>query len=153
MIKFVVGIFEKEMMLHAILVAEQSLVLDSMVNGGMKEARDKVVVWKDVDEQTFALFAEFVYTGEYTLPRAAEGVEYQYPPPPPPIESSKVESEHGFTEKSRRKILTSNVTSTGSAAVAVAAEAYKISGSRLPISVTSKPSSSFPNSHDSWWTP
>lgn len=89
-------------MLHAVLVAEQSLALDSMVNGPMKEAQDKVVIWKDVDEQIFALFAEFVYTGEYTLP--AGGVEDQSPLP---IESSTVELEHGYgyAKKSKKKIL------------------------------------------------
>lgn len=100
MIKYVVRIFGKEMMLHAILVGEQSLPLDSMVNGPMKEAQDKVVIWKDVDEQTFALFVEFVYRGEFTL--FAGGVEDQNPVP---IESSTVEYEQGFTKKSRRKIL------------------------------------------------
>lgn len=68
MIKFAVGNNEKEIMIHTVLVAEQSLVLNSLVNGLMKEAQDKLVIWKDVDEQTFALFAEFVYTGGYTLP-------------------------------------------------------------------------------------
>lgn len=66
MTKFAVGIFGKQMLLHTVLVAEQSLALDSMVNGPMKGAQNKVVNWNDVDEQTFALFAEFVYTGEYT---------------------------------------------------------------------------------------
>lgn len=66
MIKFVVGHNAKEMMIHTVLVAEQSLALNSLVNGLMKGAQEGVI-WKDVDEQTFALFAEFVYTGEYTL--------------------------------------------------------------------------------------
>lgn len=107
MIKFVVGIFGNEMILHTVLVAEQSSALDSMVNGPMKEAQDKVVIWKDVDEQTFALFAEFVYTGEYTLPDGIEdqvhrssGLESLLP-----IESTTDEFKHGFIKKGRRKIL------------------------------------------------
>lgn len=104
MIKFVVGIFGKEMMLHTVLVAEQSLALDSMVNGPMKEAQEKVVIWKDVDEQTFALFAEFVYTGEYTLPDG--GVEDQSPPLPNIESTTADEFEDDFTKlKRRRKIL------------------------------------------------
>lgn len=67
-IKFVVGKQEKEMMMHTILVAEQSRALKSLVNGPMKEAQNNTVIWKDINEQTFALFAEFVYTGRYTLP-------------------------------------------------------------------------------------
>lgn len=55
------------MMIHTVLVAEQSLALNSLINGPMKEAQEKEVIWKDVNEQTFALFAEFVYTGGYTL--------------------------------------------------------------------------------------
>lgn len=50
------------MTIHTVLVAEQSLALDSMVNGSMKEAQDKVVIWKEVDIQTFALFSEFAHT-------------------------------------------------------------------------------------------
>lgn len=68
MIKFVVGKEEKEMMMHTVLVAEQSRALRSLVNGPMKEAQNNTVIWKDINEQTFALFAEFVYTGRYTLP-------------------------------------------------------------------------------------
>ncbi len=108
MIKFVVGIFGREMILHTVLVAEQSLALDSMVNGPMKEAQDKVVIWKDVDEQIFALFAEFVYTGEYTLP---EGIEDQAQgwsdleyPPRPLIEGTTDESERTTDESERRFI-------------------------------------------------
>lgn len=67
-IKFVVGKEEKEMMMHTVLVAEQSRALRSLVNGPMKEAQNNTVIWKDINEQTFALFAEFVYTGRYTLP-------------------------------------------------------------------------------------
>ena len=96
------------MILHTVLVAEQSLALNSMVNGPMKEAQDKVVIWKDVDEQIFALFAEFVYTGEYTLP---EGIEDQAQgssdleyPPPPLIESTTDESEHSFIKRRRRVV-------------------------------------------------
>ena len=71
-IKFVVGKEEKEMMMHTVLVAEQSRALRSLVNGPMKEAQNNTVIWKDVNEQTFALFAEFVYTGGYTLPTIGE---------------------------------------------------------------------------------
>ena len=42
-IKFVVGKEEKEMMMHTVLVAEQSRALRSLVNGPMKEAQNNTV--------------------------------------------------------------------------------------------------------------
>jgi len=34
----------------------------------MEEAQTKTAIWEDVDEETFGLFAQFVYTGDYTPP-------------------------------------------------------------------------------------
>lgn len=72
-IEFVVGDNAKQMMIYTLLVAEQSSALNSLVNGLMTEAQDKVFIWKDLDEQTFALFVGFFYPGGYTL----RVVEYQ----------------------------------------------------------------------------
>lgn len=53
--------------MHTVLVAELSRTLKSLVNGPMKEPQNRVVNWKDVDERTFGLFAEFLYTGGFNL--------------------------------------------------------------------------------------
>ncbi|MCJ1392038.1 hypothetical protein MMC18_004905 [Xylographa bjoerkii] len=54
------------MTIHSALVAEQSPALRSLVTGNMEEARTGHVTWDDVDEETFARFAQFVYTGDYS---------------------------------------------------------------------------------------
>lgn len=33
----------------------------------MKEAATKIVIWNDVDKQTFTFFTGFVYTGAYNV--------------------------------------------------------------------------------------
>ncbi len=53
------------MTIHTALVAEQSPTLRSLVSGFMEEAQTGTVIWEDVDPGTFALFAQFVYTGDY----------------------------------------------------------------------------------------
>lgn len=55
-------------MIHTVLVAEQSWAFKRLLKESMEEGQNRVVIWKDIDEQTFALFAEFVYTGGYTPP-------------------------------------------------------------------------------------
>lgn len=88
MIRFVVGQNAKEMVMHSVLVAEQSLALNSLINGLMKEAQEKGLIWRDVDEQTFALFAEFVYSGGYTLPVVEDHATVSCFVPPHLIEST-----------------------------------------------------------------
>ncbi|MCJ1243637.1 hypothetical protein MMC30_000834 [Trapelia coarctata] len=56
------------MTIHTALVAVQSPTLRNLVSGSMEEARTGEVIWEDVGEETFALFAQFVYTGDYTPP-------------------------------------------------------------------------------------
>lgn len=55
----------KPMTIHKALVAAQLASLRHLVTGWMEEANLGKVVWVDVDEDTFVLFAEFVYTGDY----------------------------------------------------------------------------------------
>ena len=43
-------------------------MLEKLVSGPMKESQTRTTVWEDVDEDTFGLFAQFVYTGNYTPP-------------------------------------------------------------------------------------
>ena len=57
-----------------------------MVNGSMEEAQTGCVTWEDVDEDTFARFAQFAYTGDYS-PASHELHETNITP--------AVEPEHG----------------------------------------------------------
>lgn len=50
---------------HIALVAQQSPTLRALVSGFMKEAQTRTAIWKDVDEDTFARFAQFAYTEDY----------------------------------------------------------------------------------------
>lgn len=61
----------KEFVIHSALLAPQSDSLDILVNGKMKEAQEKCVVW-DIDERTFVQFSQFVYTGDYDASDAEE---------------------------------------------------------------------------------
>ena len=63
---FFIGEEAKPMAIHTALVADQSLALRTLVTGSMKEAQSREATWKDVDEDTFARFAQFVYTGDYS---------------------------------------------------------------------------------------
>lgn len=63
--EFLVGRERKPMTIHKALVTAQSAPLRGLVTGSMEEANSGKVVWEDVDEDTFVLFAEFVYTGDY----------------------------------------------------------------------------------------
>lgn len=56
------------MTIHTALVAEQSPTLRNLVVGFMEEAQTGTAVWENTDEGTFARFAQFVYTGDYTQP-------------------------------------------------------------------------------------
>jgi hypothetical protein len=56
------------MHLHTSLVEKQSAALADLVGGSIEQAQTDIVDWGDVDEATFALFAEYLYTGRYTHP-------------------------------------------------------------------------------------
>ncbi|MCJ1346194.1 hypothetical protein MMC31_004409 [Peltigera leucophlebia] len=72
---FLVGPERKPMSIHKALVAAQSAVLRDLVTGSTEEANSGKMVWEDVDEDTFALFAEFAYTGDYAK-ALKSGLEY-----------------------------------------------------------------------------
>ncbi len=59
MFRFLVGKHQQPMMIHTAFVAEQSLALRSLVSGFMEEAKTGTAIWKDVEEDTFTLFAQF----------------------------------------------------------------------------------------------
>lgn len=63
--EFLVGPERKPMTIHKALVAAQSAALRGLVTGSMEEANSQKVLWEDVDQDTFTLFAEFAYTGDY----------------------------------------------------------------------------------------
>ncbi|KAL6890846.1 hypothetical protein GGI43DRAFT_208445 [Trichoderma evansii] len=62
---FVVGPDQKEHTIHAALVAHQSAALAALINGGMKESIERRVIWKEISEEVFIRFSQFVYTGDY----------------------------------------------------------------------------------------
>ncbi|KAM0451803.1 hypothetical protein ACHAPV_006004 [Trichoderma viride] len=76
---FIVGPNKKEHTIHSALVARQSPALDALINGGMKESIERRVIWKDVDEEDFIRFSQYVYTGDYDAAkpskREAEGID------------------------------------------------------------------------------
>ncbi|KAM6520851.1 hypothetical protein FSOLCH5_005637 [Fusarium solani] len=63
---FVVGEERKEFHIHKELIGQLSPVLNALVNGNMKEAREGRVEWLDLDVDTFVRFAKFAYSGNYT---------------------------------------------------------------------------------------
>ena len=65
--KFLVGPEKKPFIIHATLVAQHSKPLGNLINGRMSEATDGCALLDDVDEDTFACFGQFAYTGDYKL--------------------------------------------------------------------------------------
>ncbi|KAF5700026.1 hypothetical protein FGLOB1_11039 [Fusarium globosum] len=63
---FVVGPEAKEFHIHKELIGRLSPVLNALVNGNMREAREGRVVWADLDVDTFVRFAKFAYSGDYS---------------------------------------------------------------------------------------
>ena len=68
--------------MHSALVKALSEPLRALIsNGTRKESKDKIVVLDDIDVETFSLFAEYCYTGNYRVdpkskaaPQAASGI-------------------------------------------------------------------------------
>jgi hypothetical protein len=57
---------EQEFFIQSMLLASLSPSLDALVNGGMKEARERCVAWH-MDEQIFVFFIMFSYTTNYNV--------------------------------------------------------------------------------------
>jgi hypothetical protein len=53
------------MSIHTSLVAAQSPALKALVSGQMEEAQSGTATWEDLEPETFALFAQYIYTGDY----------------------------------------------------------------------------------------
>lgn len=65
--RFVVGQEGVEIIVHEEAVASQSTALSTLVRGQMSESTAGVATWKDVDQETFIRFAQFAYTGDYSI--------------------------------------------------------------------------------------
>lgn len=64
---FLLGLEEVPLKIHEGLVKNLSQPLHAMMTNGMKESIDRKARLKDVDPQTFAIFAEYAYSGAYRL--------------------------------------------------------------------------------------
>ncbi|RYP75610.1 hypothetical protein DL771_002310 [Monosporascus sp. 5C6A] len=65
---FVVGPEGKEFTIHSGAVLHLSPYFETLINGSMKEAQDRRVIWDDIDEETFVTFSQFAYAGHYDTP-------------------------------------------------------------------------------------
>ncbi|KAK4150896.1 Rho-related BTB domain-containing protein 3 [Chaetomidium leptoderma] len=72
--RFTVGPQKREFTIHTALVACQSHALKTLVSGNFSEARNGHAVLEAVDEQTFARFLQYAYTGDYDATAADAAV-------------------------------------------------------------------------------
>lgn len=63
MFEFEIG--SRKFALHKSLVSRLSPALSALMENGMRESQDRFASIPDVDEATFARFAEYLYTGDY----------------------------------------------------------------------------------------
>lgn len=62
---FVIGPNGKEYRVHRTAISKLSKPLGVLINGEMREAKEKCVKWPDVDEKTFVRFTQWAYTETY----------------------------------------------------------------------------------------
>jgi hypothetical protein len=67
--KFLIGPEEIEIVVHEEAIVSQSAALNTLMRGSMSESTNGLASWKDVDEKTFARFAQFAYTRDYSVPQ------------------------------------------------------------------------------------
>jgi hypothetical protein len=75
------------------LVARKSKVLEAMMEIGMQESQDGVAPLKSTNSMTFARFAEFIMTGDYSPAKPVEPPVVHPPSGPGSIQSSDQEME------------------------------------------------------------
>lgn len=63
--KFVIGPNLKEYKVHGTAISRLSKPLGVLINGEMREAKEKCVNWPDIDEKTFVRFTQWAYTKAY----------------------------------------------------------------------------------------
>ncbi|MCJ1413152.1 hypothetical protein MMC19_007256 [Ptychographa xylographoides] len=68
MFTFIVGSDKVPFMIHSAAVAQQSQTLDSLLNGPMLESQERCASFNEVQTETFSLFCQFAYTGDYETP-------------------------------------------------------------------------------------
>lgn len=88
--KFIVGADEVPIVVHETAFADQSSALPTLMRGMMSESLAGEAKWKDVDIGTFIRFAQFAYTGDYSIPRnnpLDPGQEIVEEAPPPLMQS------------------------------------------------------------------
>lgn len=73
--EFVVGHEKTSFKIHSSAVAEQSDVLNNLINGAMIEAQVGRVVWEDLSVNTFVRFIQFAYLGDYRTPASIPMME------------------------------------------------------------------------------
>lgn len=66
--EFVVGHEKTSFKIHSSAIAEQSDILNNLINGAMIEAQVGRVVWEDLNVNTFIRFIQFAYLGDYPAP-------------------------------------------------------------------------------------
>ena len=52
----------------SILASHYSPILKTLITGPMTEAKERCVLFEDIDEETFERFCEYAYTGDYPVP-------------------------------------------------------------------------------------
>ncbi|PQE15062.1 BTB POZ-like protein [Rutstroemia sp. NJR-2017a BVV2] len=57
-----------EFFVHEEAIAQLSAPLHSLMRGGMTESQAGCTKWDDVSKETFERFAQFAYTGDYSVP-------------------------------------------------------------------------------------
>jgi len=84
-----------EFFVHEDAVAQLSNPLHTLTKGPSADARAGHATWKDVSKDTFERFAQFAYTGDYSIPKteylnavAKQGKIETSVPTPPPSEAS-----------------------------------------------------------------
>ncbi|KAK7754369.1 hypothetical protein SLS62_003662 [Diatrype stigma] len=65
--EFCVGPEKKVFTIHSASLLRLSPYFVTLISGDMREAHDRRVEWDDIDEETFIIFAQFVYTGNYNI--------------------------------------------------------------------------------------
>ncbi|KAF4634738.1 hypothetical protein G7Y89_g3366 [Cudoniella acicularis] len=63
-----------EFFVHEDAVAQLSPSLRALMKGEMEEAQMGCTIWEDVSKETFERFAQFAYTGDYTVPEARKRI-------------------------------------------------------------------------------
>jgi hypothetical protein len=67
---FQFNVAKEAFVLHSKLVSRHSPALHALMCGHMMEAEEKQTFISDVDKDTFARFAEFIYGGDYNVAEA-----------------------------------------------------------------------------------